>query len=98
MLAREGQPPFDLVFIDADKANLCAYLDWALKLTAPGSVIIADNVVRGGAVIDPTTDDPNVIGVQEFLEQVSQEDRVTATALQTVGSKGYDGFLFAVVN
>jgi predicted O-methyltransferase YrrM len=98
VLAQEDQPPFDLVFIDADKASLCAYFDWALALTAPGSVIIADNVVRGGAVLDPASDDPNVIGVQEFLQQVSTEDRVTATALQTVGSKGYDGFLFALVN
>lgn len=97
VLAIENQPPFDLVFIDADKANNAAYLDWALKLTRPGSVIICDNVVRNGAVTDPASTDPSVIGTRHLVERLAEEPRLSATALQTVGSKGYDGFVIALV-
>jgi predicted O-methyltransferase YrrM len=96
-LAEEGAGPFDFVFIDADKANIPAYFDWALKLTRPGSVIVVDNVVRRGNVIDASSTDPNVQGVRRFNEQLEKISRVSATTLQTVGSKGYDGFTLALV-
>jgi predicted O-methyltransferase YrrM len=89
--------PFDLVFIDADKPNNPAYLEWALRLTRRGSVIVGDNVVRDGAVVDAGSDDERVRGVRRFTEQLAAEPRVSATALQTVGSKGYDGFALALV-
>ena len=89
--------PYDLVFIDADKPNNPAYLTQALRLTRPGSVIILDNVVRDGAVTDPDSDDPRVLGVRSFLEMVRDDPRLEATALQTVGVKGWDGFLLARV-
>lgn len=98
LLAEENRGPFDLVFIDADKANIPGYFEWALKLTRPGSLIITDNVIRQGAVADPTSTDPNVNGVQRFFEMLTSDPRVTATAIQTVGSKGYDGFALAYVN
>lgn len=85
--------PFDLIFIDADKENNVGYFEWALQLSRPGSLIIADNVVRYGAVVDPASDDPRVQGVRRFVERASYEPRVVATELQTVGSKGYDGFV-----
>jgi len=85
--------PFDLIFIDADKQNNPGYFEWALRLSRPGSLIIVDNVVRDGAVIDASSDDPCVQGVRRLVERVSNEPRVVATALQTVGSKGYDGFV-----
>jgi predicted O-methyltransferase YrrM len=88
--ALEG--PFDLIFIDADKVSYPEYFEWALKLARPGSLIIADNVVRNGAVIDPKSDDANVQAVRRFVQIVAAEKRVSATAIQTVGSKGYDGF------
>ena len=94
----EGIGPFDLIFIDADKASIDHYFRWALKLSRPGSVIIADNVVRQGAVTDPASLDPNVQGVRRLYELLAVESRVTATALQTVGSKGHDGFAIVVVN
>jgi predicted O-methyltransferase YrrM len=97
-LVEEGEPPFDLVFIDADKQSYPHYLGWALQLTRPGSLIIGDNVVRDGAVIDPANDDPRVEGVRSFFDMLAGEPRVTATAIQTVGSKGYDGIAIAVVN
>lgn len=97
LLAEEGAGPFDLVFIDADKANNAHYADWALRLTKRGSVIIVDNVVRNGAIVDSTSDDPAVTGTRRLFEQLSTEPRVSATAIQTVGDKGYDGFLVAVV-
>ncbi|PSL08562.1 putative O-methyltransferase YrrM [Haloactinopolyspora alba] len=97
VLAEEGAGPFDLVFIDADKANNPSYVDWALRLTRRGSVIIVDNVVRGGRVIDATTEDASTHGTRRLFEQLSTEPRVSATAVQTVGSKGHDGFLLAVV-
>ncbi len=96
-LAAEGLGPFDLVFIDADKVNTAAYFAWALKLTRRGSLIITDNVVRNGGVIDPDSADPNVQGVRRFNEALAAEPRVLATAIQTVGSKGYDGISFALV-
>ena len=90
--------PFDLIFIDADKPNNPAYLRWALQLSRPGTVIIADNVVRGGAVADAASEDPNVQGVRAFLEMIAREPRLQATAIQTVGEKGWDGFSLAVVS
>lgn len=88
---------FDLVFMDADKANNRNYLDWALKLTRPGSVIIIDNVVRGGDVVEAESDDPDIRGTRAALEFLGHDPRLEATALQTVGSKGWDGFALAVV-
>jgi len=96
-LVAEGAGPFDLVFIDADKANTTAYFEWALKLTRRGSLIIADNVVRDGAVIDASSADASVQGVRRFNAALAAEPRVVASAIQTVGSKGYDGLAFAVV-
>ncbi|MZG12881.1 methyltransferase, partial [Streptomyces sp. SID5914] len=89
--------PFDLVFIDADKPSNPLYLEWALKLTRPGSLIIGDNVVRDGAVADATSTDPRVQGVRRFTELISEHPRLTATTIQTVGAKGYDGFTLALV-
>jgi predicted O-methyltransferase YrrM len=96
-LATEAREPFDLVFIDADKQNITAYFEWALKLTRRGSLIIVDNVVRGGAVADHSTEDTSVQGVRRFFEAVASDPRVSVTAIQTVGSKGYDGLAIAVV-
>src|SRR4051812_44954507 len=96
-LAAEGRGPFDLVFIDADKPNTPDYFAWALKLSRRGSLIIADNVVRNGAVIDAGTSDPGVQGARRLYELLAAEPRVSATAIQTVGSKGYDGFAIALV-
>jgi predicted O-methyltransferase YrrM len=97
-LVAEGLGPFDFVFIDADKVGTADYFAWSLKLTRPGSLIIVDNVVRKGAVINADSDDSNVQGVRRFYEMLAAEPRVSATAIQTVGSKGYDGFAIAVVN
>jgi len=96
-LASEGRGPFDLVFIDADKPNTAAYFAWALRLTRRGGLIITDNIVRGGAVIDEGSADASVQGVRRFNAAQAAEPRVSATALQTVGSKGYDGLAIAVV-
>ncbi|MFE4794309.1 O-methyltransferase [Streptomyces sp. NPDC056708] len=96
-LAAEGHGPFDVVFIDADKPSNPDHLAWSLKLTRPGSLIIADNVVRDGEVVDGGSDDPKVQGVRRFTELVAAEPTLTATALQTVGSKGYDGLMMALV-
>lgn len=96
-LEAEGGGPFDFIFIDADKSNYPEYFHWSLKLARIGTVIIADNVVREGEVLNRHSRDANVIGVRRFLELVSLEPRVSATAMQTVGSKGYDGFAMAVV-
>jgi predicted O-methyltransferase YrrM len=96
-LAAEGAGPFDLVFIDADKRSNPDYLRWALDLSRPGTLIVADNVVRGGAVADAASDDPSVLGVRRFLELVAAEPRLIATAIQTVGEKGHDGFALALV-
>ncbi|ABK85060.1 O-methyltransferase [Bacillus thuringiensis str. Al Hakam] len=96
-IENEKYEPFDFIFIDADKQNNPAYFEWALKLSRPGTVIIGDNVVREGEVIDNTSNDPRVQGIRRFYELIATEPRVSATALQTVGSKGYDGFIMAVV-
>jgi len=96
-IQKEALGPFDLFFIDADKGNNAAYFDWALELGRSGSVIVVDNVVRQGAVIDATSEDPAVRGVRRLYERLSNEERVTATAVQTVGVKGYDGFVLAHV-
>jgi predicted O-methyltransferase YrrM len=91
-LANEGVAPFDFVFIDADKQNIPEYFQRALALSRVGSVIVVDNVVRGGRVLDAASTDPNVQGVRRFNELVSKTPGVSATAIQTVGSKGHDGF------
>ena len=91
-LATEGLPAFDFVFIDADKQSIPEYFAWALKLTRVGGVIVVDNVVRKGAVLDAASTDPNVQGVRRFNELLASTPRVSATAVQTVGSKGHDGF------
>jgi predicted O-methyltransferase YrrM len=96
-LAAEGREPFDFVFIDADKPNNAAYFDWALTLSRPGSIIVVDNVVRDGDVIDADSDSSTVQGVRRLLERIAAEPRVSATAIQTVGAKGYDGFAIALV-
>jgi len=96
-IAAEGSPPFDLVFIDADKERNPDYLGWALRLARRGTLIVADNVVRGGAVVDATSADPSVRGVRRFMELVAADRRLTATAIQTVGGKGWDGFAVALV-
>ncbi|MET8539855.1 O-methyltransferase [Kitasatospora sp. NPDC004799] len=96
-LVEQGVEPFDLVFIDADKPGNPEYFRRALQLTRPGSLIIVDNVVRGGAVADANSTDPAVIGTRALHELIAAEPRVTATSVQTVGSKGYDGFTLARV-
>jgi len=96
-LAAEGLGPFDLVFIDADKENTPDYVAWALKLTRRGSLIVVDNVVRAGQVLDEASENPNVQGVRRTLELLAAEPRVDATAIQIVGGKGYDGMAFALV-
>ncbi len=96
-LAKEDVGPFDLVFIDADKENNPAYFDWALKMSRPGTMIVADNVVRYGGLIDGASEDPSVEGTRSFMEMVANEPRVSATAIQTVSLKGHDGFALAVV-
>lgn len=96
-LAAERKGPFDFIFIDADKENYPGYWEWALKLSRRGTLIVADNVVRKGEVIDPASTDPRVQAVRRMNELIAVERRVSATAIQTVGSKGYDGFTLAVV-
>jgi predicted O-methyltransferase YrrM len=96
-LAAEDAGPFDLIFIDADKPGYPDYFLWTLKLSRRGTVIVADNVIRDGAVIDPASEDPRVQGMRRFNELLAAEPRVSATEIQTVGSKGYDGFALAVV-
>jgi predicted O-methyltransferase YrrM len=96
-LIEEQAGPFDLIFIDADKPSTPAYLTWALHMTRPGSLIIIDNVVRDGAVSDATSSDPGVQGVREALAMLANDPRLIATALQTVGIKGYDGLAIALV-
>jgi predicted O-methyltransferase YrrM len=89
--------PFDLVFIDADKRRNAEYLAWALRLSRPGTLIVADNVIRDGAVVDGANEDPSVVGVRAFFDALAAEPRLRATAIQTVGAKGYDGFALALV-
>ena len=97
-LAAEGGDPFDLVFIDADKVNTPEYFTWALELSHPGTMIIADNVIRSGGVIDPASEEPSVQGSRRLHDLIASEPRVSATTIQTVGLKGYDGFTLALVN
>ncbi|HEY1985404.1 MAG TPA: O-methyltransferase [Terracidiphilus sp.] len=96
-LHADGGAPFDLIFIDADKKSMPEYLGWSLKLSRPGTVIIADNVVRDGKVIEPDNPDENIQGVRRMTEMMAAEPRLSATAIQTVGARGYDGFAIAVV-
>ena len=96
-LGAEAAGPFDLFFIDADKPNIPSYFKWALRLSRPGSVIVVDNVVREGAVIDAESADASVQGVRKLNELMASEPRVSATTIQTVGVKGYDGFAVALV-
>ncbi|GAA5077942.1 O-methyltransferase [Nocardia iowensis] len=98
VLAGESPDPFDLVFIDADKVNNPNYVQWALRLTRPGSVIIVDNIVRNGGLADATSDDPAITASRAVLELLAAEPTLDATVLQTVGNKGWDGFAYAVVN
>lgn len=91
------QGPFDLIFIDADKPNNPHYLEWAIKLSRPGTLIVGDNVVRGGHVVDGASDDTNVQGVRRFIERMAAHPKLDSTALQTVGEKGWDGFSLSVV-
>jgi predicted O-methyltransferase YrrM len=94
----EGDAPFDLVFVDADKVHTAEYVAWALRLSRPGTVIVADNVVRGGRVADPAARDPSVEGIRRFYDLVAAEPRLAATAIQTVSAKAYDGFALLVVS
>jgi predicted O-methyltransferase YrrM len=93
----EAAEPFDLIFIDADKRSLPEYLDLSMKLAHPGTILVADNVVRDGKVINAYTRDPDVQGVRRFLELVAANPRLSAMAFQTVGARGYDGFAVARV-
>jgi predicted O-methyltransferase YrrM len=98
-LAAEQRDPFDLVFIDADKQNTPEYFEATLALTRPGGLIVADNVIRDGAIVDPSAQgNPDVIGSRRLHELLASDDRVSATTIQTVGAKGYDGFTLALVN
>ncbi len=94
---RSDIAPFDMTFIDADKVNIPAYFDWAVKLSRPGSIVIVDNVVREGAILRADSNDPSVGGVRRLADQLAKDDRVDATVVQTVGAKGYDGFVLAIV-
>jgi len=96
-LVAEGAGPFDLIFLDADKASYPDYLPWTLELSAPGTLIVADNLVRDGRVIDRANDEPSIVGRRRFTELLGAEPRVSATLIQTVGSKGYDGFALGLV-
>ena len=94
----EGIGPFDFVFIDADKTNNAAYLEWALRLSRPGTTIMVDNVVREGEVVNATSRSTDVVGVRRMFELMAPEPRLSATAIQTVGAKGWDGFALAIVS
>jgi predicted O-methyltransferase YrrM len=96
-LESTGDSPFDLIFIDADKESYPEYLDWSLRLSRVGTVIVADNVVREGKVVEADCDDPRVQGVRRFTEKLAAEPRLNATVLQSVGTKGYDGLALAIV-
>jgi predicted O-methyltransferase YrrM len=96
-LSQEGAGPFDLVFIDADKPNIPEYFTWSVKLSRPGALIIVDNVVRNGAVLDTSGQRPDVVGVRRLHEMLASDPSVSTTTIQTVGAKGYDGFTLALV-
>ncbi|MGO1507024.1 MAG: O-methyltransferase, partial [Microbacterium sp.] len=93
----DGSPPFDLVFIDADKESNTVYLDWAARLGRSGTVIVLDNIGREGEIVNADTDDPRVVGTREGLQMLGEDPRFDATALQTVGIKGWDGVALALV-
>jgi predicted O-methyltransferase YrrM len=93
-----GEGPFDLVFIDADKASNAPYFEWAMKLSHPGTMIIVDNVVRNGGVLEEGSDNPDIVGTRRLFDAVAAEPRFNSTAIQTVGAKGYDGFVIGVVD
>jgi predicted O-methyltransferase YrrM len=93
----EGLGPFDFVFVDADKSNNANYLDWALKLSRKGTAIVVDNVIREGRILDGRSSDADVVGVRQMFDLIAREPRLQATAVQTVGAKGWDGFVLAVV-
>ncbi|WP_339189290.1 O-methyltransferase [Paenibacillus sp. FSL P2-0121] len=97
-MKQEGVEPFDFIFIDADKPNNPNYLKWALQFSQPGTVILGDNVIREGEVINENSEDARVVGVREFYDLLAEESRISATVIQTVGSKGYDGFVLGIVN
>jgi predicted O-methyltransferase YrrM len=97
VLAAENPAPFDVIFIDADKDNYPGYFEWAMKLSRPGTLIVLDNVVRQGSIIESDSDDPGVQGVRRAMELVAAESRVTSTVIQNVGSKGYDGLALVIV-
>jgi predicted O-methyltransferase YrrM len=96
-LVKEGAEPFDLIFIDADKPNNPVYLEWALRLSRPGTLVVVDNVIREGAIVDAESKDASVLGTRRLFDLMAASPRLEATALQTVGSKGYDGFVVARV-
>lgn len=96
-LGAAGGEPFDFVFIDADKENNPPYFQWAMRLGRPGTVIVVDNVARRGKLADASSDDPSVNGVRQMFDLIENEPRVDATAIQTVGARGYDGFLIAIM-
>ena len=96
-LEAEGLAPFDFIFIDADKTHNPEYIDWALRLARPGTAIVVDNVVRDGEVANPSTGDSDVVGTRRMFEMMAREPRLSATAIQSVGAKGWDGFALAVV-
>ncbi|NBI28539.1 O-methyltransferase [Chengkuizengella marina] len=97
VLEEKAVPKFDFIFIDADKPNNPNYVKWALKLANPGAVIIVDNVVRSGKIIDSESEDLGVQGTRQLFDLLSNESRIDSTAIQTVGTKGYDGFVFGIV-
>jgi predicted O-methyltransferase YrrM len=97
-LVDEGAGPFDLIFIDADKPNIPEYLTWSIRLSRPGTVLVVDNVVRDGGLVDASGSRPEVVGVRRLHELLAKDDRLTATTIQTVGAKGYDGFTLGIVN
>ena len=96
-IAAESREPFDLIFIDADKENIAPYFEWSLRLARRGTLILVDNVVRAGAVVDAASDDSRVQGVRRFMDVLAREERVSATVIQTVGVKGYDGLAVVLV-
>jgi predicted O-methyltransferase YrrM len=97
-MAEEDPTPFDLVFIDADKPSTPEYFRWAMRMSRPGTVIVIDNIVRHGALVDPDSDDPGARGMRKVSELIASAAGVSATLIQTVGNKGYDGFLLALVD
>jgi predicted O-methyltransferase YrrM len=92
-----AEEPFDLIFIDADKENNVSYVEWAIRLGAPGSIIVVDNIARSGRVLDPAPDDLQARAVRDMLDMMGAHPRLDAAAIQTVGTKGWDGFAVAIV-